>query len=38
LNIVVAPYITTFMILNQDEATNTAIFKESIDKNKKSLE
>ena len=38
INIVISPYISTFMIFIQDEAQSTALFKEGIDKNKKSLE
>ena len=38
IQVVCRPLLTTFMILIQDEDINTAIFREGIDKNKKSLE
>jgi hypothetical protein len=38
IQVVCRPLLTTFLILVQDEEVNTAIFKEGVDKNKKSLE
>merc|ERR1719272_571409 len=38
IQVVCRPLLTTFMILIQDEDVNAAIFKEGIDKNRKTLE
>ena len=38
VTVVCKPLLTTFMILVPDEEINSAIFKEGLDKNRKSLE
>ena len=38
IQVVCKPLLTTFFILIQDEEDNSVIFKEGIDKNRKSLE
>lgn len=38
IQVVCRPLLTTFLILVQNEEVNTSIFKEGVDKNKKSLE
>ena len=38
IQMVCRPLLTTFLIVVQDEDVNTAVLKEGVDKNKKSLE